>query len=91
MKVGHLYWVLGGVETENSNPVDSFPKQRKTSLFSLKKESWIQGIVRFHGVKSVLQFTLIGHLIIKNTSLPESELLAVHCGALLLPAVKLAW
>ena len=40
IKVGHFYWILGGASVISDH---SFKNQEKTSMFSLKKESWIEG------------------------------------------------
>ena len=40
IKVGHFYWILGGASVISDY---SYKKQKKTSMFSLKKESWIEG------------------------------------------------
>ena len=39
--VGHFYWILGGDSVISDQ--NSFKNQEKTSMFSLKKESWIEG------------------------------------------------
>ena len=44
IKVGHFYWILGGASgfiVEGSS--QNWKHQEKTSVFSLKKESWIEG------------------------------------------------
>ena len=44
IKVGHFYWILGGASGFKVEGYAQYWKnQEKTSLFSLKKESWIEG------------------------------------------------
>ena len=40
IKVGHFFWILGGAS--DISDFNSF-NQEKTSMFSLKKELWIEG------------------------------------------------
>ena len=40
MKVGHFYWIFGGDYIHFDN---NWRQQEKTSVFSLKKEIWIEG------------------------------------------------
>ena len=38
MLVGHFYWIFGGIKYDMG-----WRNQEKTSVFSLKKEIWIEG------------------------------------------------
>ena len=42
IKFGHFYWILGGTSGISFDEL-SLKNQEKTSMFSLKKESWIEG------------------------------------------------
>ena len=41
VQVGHYFWILGGYNWQN--PLDSFKVQTRSSLWSLKREIWING------------------------------------------------
>ena len=41
-KVGHFYWVLGGLFVNEWNQ-NQFDVQEKTSVFSLRREIWFNG------------------------------------------------
>ena len=57
IKVGHFYWIFGGDYLHEH--ISTWADQEKTSLFSLKKEMWIEGpdlpdlFIQKGGAKSV--------------------------------------
>ena len=41
--VGHYFWIFGGYNNQNLDPLVSFKLQTRSSLWSLKRDIWING------------------------------------------------